>query len=168
MDIKDQTPREGMRDRLLKLPWRENLLLFTTILVILVIAYQPILQGYFVFNDDCFIWEMDKSRGVTTHPQFYFFFAIGRVFFPLIARPLWMSVDTVRGLNFGRFVNVFALAIAAFIFCRWLQRNSISRIFVVDRLYLLYAHISNPGDLGQFVPTYYRPSCGHYCGSACL
>jgi len=37
-----------------------------------------------------------------------------------------MSVDTVRGLNFGRFVNVFALAIAAFIFCRWLQRNSIS------------------------------------------
>jgi hypothetical protein len=105
---------------------RWNLLLFGSILILLSVAYWPILQGYFVYNDDCLVWSMEG--GCTTHPQFYVLFAIARPLCAFLECPLWLFVKTVRDLNIVRCLNVFMLSVSACLFCTWLQKHTIPRI----------------------------------------
>ncbi|HEC70160.1 MAG TPA: hypothetical protein ENI31_07765 [Candidatus Omnitrophica bacterium] len=107
---------------------KKNLLFFILILGGLVLIYLPILKEEFVFNDDYFIWVMDKSKGCSTHPQFDYFFFIGRPLFPILVCPFWMAVERIRVLNLVRLFNILALSISAFLFFKWLTKNSLKRV----------------------------------------
>ena len=72
------------------------------------------------------MWEMGGS--CRSHGQFYYAISIGRVFFPILACPLWLFVKTVHDLCLGRLINVGMLSISAFFFCQWLRKHSISPV----------------------------------------
>lgn len=63
-----------------------------------------------------------------SHPHFYYFLAIGRVFLPFLTCPVWSGVRTLDGLSLVRLVMVGMFAFTAFLLCQWLRKNSISTI----------------------------------------
>ncbi len=106
---------------------RDNIVSFLFISVLLLIAYEPVITGNFVFNDDAYMWAMDGSD-CTTHPQHYYFFYIGRVSFTFLGCLMWSSVETLGDLSAGRLINVLFFGISAFLFSRWLCKNSVGLI----------------------------------------
>jgi hypothetical protein len=104
-----------------------SLLIFAAIALSLFIAYRPVFTEEFVFNDDVLISQV-RNGDCRTHPHFNFFFVTGRFFMPLLLCPLYSWVKTINDLGIFRFMTVGMFAIAAFFFCRWLQKNSINAI----------------------------------------
>lgn len=102
-----------------------DLLGFGLIFGFLLFAYTPLLQIPFVFNDDFLIFN-NPIKTCSDHPQFYYFFLIGRPVFPFLACPFWISIQSVADLAPARFVNLFTLSISAFMFFNWLKKNNFS------------------------------------------
>lgn len=95
------------------------------ILGALLFAYFPLLSISFVFNDDLLRFA-NPVNTCADHPQFFYFFLVGRPVFPLLACPFWTSVQGVADLAPARLINIFALSIPAFVFFKWLGKNHFS------------------------------------------
>ena len=98
---------------------------FVVIFGLLILAYLPLLRIPFVFNDDFLIFTGNIQK-CSDHPQYYYFFMIGRPVFPLFSCPFWVSIDSINDLAMARFLNVFALSISAYVFYSWLKENRFS------------------------------------------
>lgn len=100
---------------------------FVVIFGLLILAYLPLLRIPFVFNDDFLIFS-DNIQKCSDHPQYYYFFMIGRPVFPFLACPFWMSIKHVNDFAWARFVNLIALSVSAALLFNWFRENRISPI----------------------------------------
>ena len=70
---------------------------------VLLAAYAPVFLRTFAFNDDLLMWVGPADRSATAHPQFGYFFVIGRPLFPLLAWPVWEWARSMESLSVVRF-----------------------------------------------------------------
>ena len=82
--------------------------------VVLLAAYAPMVLRTFAFNDDLLMWVGPADRPATAHPQFGYFFLIGRPLFPLLAWPVWEWARSMESLSVVRFGMLLLL-----IGCGW-------------------------------------------------
>lgn len=95
-------------------------------LLLLLVAYRPVYLESFVFNDDSFMLE-EAGEPCADHPQFHYFFKVGRPLYPLLACPAWAYANDLRALAVVRLASVCTLAVAAALFCRVLRTASVPR-----------------------------------------
>lgn len=94
----------------------------------LLLAYSPLVLRKFVFNDDNLMWVAPRGSPATEHPQFGYFFVIGRPLFSILAWPVWSWVDSVSDLSVVRFVMLFFLAACGVWLHLWFKRVGTSTV----------------------------------------
>lgn len=122
--------------------WKVKAVIFLGILVLLFGAYMPVLQGYYVYHDDWYYWNMTKWEP-RSHPVAEFLTkTCGRPVTPFLVCYHGSLFDDLEGANAARSITVVLVSVLAFLVYTWLRRGAFCRehaLLLVIGMYTLPA-----------------------------
>lgn len=101
-----------------------HLAAWTVAAVVLLVVYSPCLLFDFAYHDDFYFWAYDGFRG---HPQFQFFWLIGRPLQAYLVSCAGLLVGDVGDLGFVRLIAVLLTGVCAVLLAKSLRDGGADR-----------------------------------------